>query len=156
MYDYEIRNEELDSSALFKKWPEMKSKVLACVNAADRDGLLTYYDDDIGYFLALLKLLVASKANFHEIVGKFIIFSNVSFDKKKFFNSVNAKLHRIYIVSLQEMNEDPKHIMDKANTHPHFVAMGEVKSKIKCFYIMFEEQYILVRLRCLFTSIHFN
>lgn len=78
LFDYEIRNQSLNFNALFDKWPQMKGDVLASVNPADRDGLLKLFDEEIGYFLALMKLLAPSKSNFTENIGKFIIFSNAS------------------------------------------------------------------------------
>lgn len=48
----------------------------------------------------------------------------------------------------QKIDDDPKNSMDVANKHPHLIAMGKKKEEtieIKCFYIMFEGEQILVR-----------
>lgn len=55
----------------------MKHDVLAAVNAPLRDGILKMFNTDIGYFLALLKLLIPASANLETVAGKFITFSDV-------------------------------------------------------------------------------
>lgn len=65
-------------NALFDKWPQMKHDVLAAVQPSLRDNILNMFNDDIGYFLALLKLLIPSNANLETVAGKLITFSDVS------------------------------------------------------------------------------
>lgn len=65
-------------NALFDIWPRMKHDVLAAVDASLRDNILKMFNDDIGYFLALLKLIIPSTANLENVAGKFITFSDVS------------------------------------------------------------------------------
>lgn len=77
LFDFEIRNKSLDAGALFTAWPKIKTEIIISVNVAERDMCLKYYNEDIGYFLALLKLLIPKNAAFDEIVSKFIVFSDV-------------------------------------------------------------------------------
>lgn len=44
------------------------------------------------------------------------------------------------------MDEDPKCTMDDNNKYPYLIAVGPNRTEIKCFYIMFEKQPMLVRL----------
>lgn len=55
----------------------MKHEVLAAVNASLRDDILKMFNDDIGYLLALLKLLIPASANLETVAGKLINFSDV-------------------------------------------------------------------------------
>lgn len=77
MYDFEIRNISPKPNALFERWPQMKHDVLAVVSAPLRDNILNMFNDDIGYFLALLKLLIPSTANLQKVAGNLITFSDV-------------------------------------------------------------------------------
>lgn len=72
-----IRNESLDPNALCSKWPDVKKEVLVCIHAAARDECFGYFNEEIGYFIALIKLLASNRAKLPEIISKFIIFSNV-------------------------------------------------------------------------------
>lgn len=83
MYDYAIRNESYDPKAFFEKWPKIKTDILTAVKPSERDDLLNCFNDDIGYFLALLKLLLPRGSNLELAVSKFIVYSNVSFSKYK-------------------------------------------------------------------------
>lgn len=93
LYDYQIRHKSLDPDALCYKWPDMKKNVLICLSAGERDRCLKWFNDDIGYFLALLKLLTPSTAHFEDIVGKFVIFSDVR-NNNYIFQSTEI-LHKI-------------------------------------------------------------
>lgn len=79
MYDYAIRNESYDPKAFVEKWPKIKTDILTAVKPIERDDLLKYFNDDIGYFLALLKLLLPRGSNLESAVSKFIVYSDVSF-----------------------------------------------------------------------------
>lgn len=77
-FDFEIRYNAIDTKALFNKWPAMKMDVIATVNASSRDFLLNHFNEDIGFYLCLLKLLVPATADLPNCVSKFIIFPDVS------------------------------------------------------------------------------
>lgn len=77
-YDFEIRNNSIDSNALFTKWPKLKNNILTAVKPTERDQCLKWFNDDIGYFLALLKIVSPNSAKLEEVIGKFIIHSDVS------------------------------------------------------------------------------
>lgn len=77
LYDFEIRKISPVPNALFERWPQMKHDILAAVDPSLRDKTLDMFNDDIGYFLALLKLLIPSKADFENVAGKLITFSDV-------------------------------------------------------------------------------
>lgn len=77
MYDFEIRTISSNPNALFDRWPQIKHDVLATVDASLRDSILNMFNDEIGYFLALLKLLIPSTANLETVAGKLITFSDV-------------------------------------------------------------------------------
>lgn len=145
-YDFEIREISSVPNALFERWPQMKHDILAAVDPSSRDKLLNMFNDDIGYFLALLKLLTPSKANFENVAGKLITFSDVS---QHFIELCKRSLKDIkskyFFFRFQRMNDDPKNSMDKSNEYPNLVAMGMNKADIRCFYIMFDQQQILVR-----------
>lgn len=114
------------------------------------------FNDDIGYFLALLKLLIPSNANLENVAGKLITFSNVSqhsIDPYKW--SLKDTKTKYFFLYLQRMNDDPKNSMDKSNEYPNLVAMGMDKTDIRCFYIMFDQQQILVR-KCKWNSFIFD
>lgn len=44
----------------------------------------------------------------------------------------------------QKISDDPNISMDKTNDYPYILAMGDKKTEIKCFYIVFEKKPILV------------
>lgn len=77
-FDFEIRYKAIDTNTFFNKWPAIKKNVIAAVNASSRDSLLTYFDENIGFYLCLLKLLVPATANLPNCISKFVIFSDVS------------------------------------------------------------------------------
>lgn len=77
-FDFAIRNTAIDPDVLSKKWPAMKVDVLSNVKAKDRDDLLKYFNEDIGFYLCLLKLLVPANASLPSVISKLIIFSDVS------------------------------------------------------------------------------
>lgn len=56
----------------------MKIDVVSTVNPSNRDYLLYYFNEDIGFYLCLLKLLVPANAKLPDIISKLIIFSDVS------------------------------------------------------------------------------
>lgn len=56
----------------------MKFDVVLTVTASNRDYVMNYINEDIGFYLCLLKLLVPSTANLPTIFSKLIIFSDVS------------------------------------------------------------------------------
>lgn len=80
LFDSEIRNKSLDANALFTVWPILKFNILTSVNAAERDECLQIFNEDIGYFLALLKLLIPKNASLNDIVSKFIVYSDVCYE----------------------------------------------------------------------------
>lgn len=82
----------MDAKALFKKWPEIRSDILNTVKPAERDSILQYFNEDIGYFLALLRLVVPRSSKIEEIINKFIIFSDVSIFliQLQFVNRLNS------------------------------------------------------------------
>lgn len=54
----------------------------------------------------------------------------------------------IYLFRLnlkQDVNSDPKAIMDETNQFPYLMAIGEQKNDIKCYYIAIEKQIIPVK-----------
>lgn len=59
-------------------------------------------------------------------------------------------------MTMQEMNDDPKHYMNQSNDYPYLVAIGEKKNEIKCFYITVENQLILVRILLHFNGANFQ
>lgn len=77
-FDFAIRNKTIDPDVLFKKWPEIKNDVLLNIRARDRDDLLKFFNEDIGYYLCLLKLLVPANADLPNVTSKLVIFSDVS------------------------------------------------------------------------------
>lgn len=79
LYDYAIRNKSIDPKVFFGNWLKIKTDILNPTKPAKRDDLLEYFNDDIGYFLALLKLLMPRGSNLDLAVSKFIVYSNVSF-----------------------------------------------------------------------------
>lgn len=156
LYDFEIRKISSLPNALIERWPQMKHDVLAAVDPSARDKILNMFNDDIGYFLALLKLLIPSNANLENVAGKLITFSNVSqhsIDPYKW--SLKDTKTKYFFLYLQRMNDDPKNSMDKSNEYPNLVAMGMDKTDIRCFYIMFDQQQILVR-KCKWNSFIFD
>lgn len=56
----------------------MKTEVLICVKPADRDACLAYFNQDMGYFIALMKLMAPTRSNFDDVVSKFIVYSQVN------------------------------------------------------------------------------
>lgn len=100
LYDYMIRNESLDPNALCSKWPEVKKVVLVCVHAAAREECLGYFNEEIGYFIALIKLLSSNRAKLPEIISKFIIFSNV---RSLYIFIYRKKINHIFLLLIHRM-----------------------------------------------------
>lgn len=59
------------------KWSHIKLNVLNCNKANDRDDCLKIFNEDIGYFLALLKLVVKD-SKFENAIKSFITFTDVN------------------------------------------------------------------------------
>lgn len=76
LFDFEIRSPDINSNALLEVWPTLKSDVIRELSLCDRDECANYFDKEIGFFIALLKLL-SVKNRFEEKVDAFIIFTDV-------------------------------------------------------------------------------
>lgn len=77
MFDFEIRSPELNSNALIDTWPRLKEDIFCLLSIAEREQCSSFYDSEIGHFIALMKLL-SQKTKFEERVVQLLIFSNVS------------------------------------------------------------------------------
>lgn len=77
MFDFEIRSPELNSNALIDTWPRIKGDIFCLLSIAEREQCSSFYDSEIGHFIALMKLL-SQKTKFEERVVQLLIFSNVS------------------------------------------------------------------------------
>lgn len=78
LFDFEIRFKSCDSKVLFDVWPGMRVGILKCIPTAARDGYLKMFNEDIGYYLALLKVSCARSANHAENTKKLFVYSDVS------------------------------------------------------------------------------
>lgn len=74
--DFEIRAANARSNALIVKWPTMKHDIFNQLSLRDRDECSSYFDKEIGYFIALLKLL-STNTKFKERIDSFLIFNDV-------------------------------------------------------------------------------
>lgn len=61
--------------SLLKKWQTVKIHVLNCLKPSERDDVLKILNEEIGYFLALIKL--NSRNKFEDAAKCLIIFSDV-------------------------------------------------------------------------------
>lgn len=74
--DFEIRTACVRPSALIEKWPTMKYDIYNQLSLSNRDECSIYFDKEIGYFIALLKLL-STNTKFKERLDSFLIFNDV-------------------------------------------------------------------------------
>lgn len=58
---------------------ELKNKILICVNPSERDDCLKYFNDDIGYYLALLKVVStkSKRCDFASVISQLIVHTKV-------------------------------------------------------------------------------
>lgn len=77
IFDFKIRSPDLNSIALIEKWEGLKLLAPLELTPTERDECFGYFGKEIGFFIALLKLL-STKAKFEEKVDAFIIFTDVS------------------------------------------------------------------------------
>lgn len=69
--------------AFLVKWQTVKFDILNCVKACERDDCLKQFDEHIGYFIALLKLVV-QRPKFEEAINIIMTFTDVSIDLYSF------------------------------------------------------------------------
>lgn len=67
----------MNSGALVERWPALKSDVIKELSLSDRNECANYFDNEIGFFISLLKLL-STKQKFEEKIESFINFTDVS------------------------------------------------------------------------------
>lgn len=79
LFDFEIRNANVNGNALLVKWPTIKFNILSSVKVCERDDCLKKFDENIGYFLALLKMVV-QRPKFEEAINILMTFNDVSIE----------------------------------------------------------------------------
>lgn len=62
---------------MLNTWPETKLDILCLLDPKERNECCSFFDTEIGYFLALMKV-VSQKPKFKDRIDNLIIFSDVS------------------------------------------------------------------------------
>lgn len=77
LFDFEIRSSDTNANALIEQWPTLKLNIPLELQLAEINECMGYFDEEVGSFIALLKLL-SNKPNFAEKVRSFLMFTDVS------------------------------------------------------------------------------